>query len=182
MAEARVFFALWPDAESARALHALAVEAAARWGGRASRLETLHLTLAFLGQVAEEKLPALVRLGESICAQPFDLSLDKSGYWAHNRIFWLGAHQAPSPLLAMQASLSKTLKREGFWAPEKAPQPFFPHVTLVRKIVSPVTYLFDIKPLFFRVNAFHLVRSRLSSTGSDYERLASWPLPSTPIP
>jgi 2'-5' RNA ligase len=37
-------------------LAAIAGEAAARFGGRATRRDTIHLTLAFLGDVPESRL------------------------------------------------------------------------------------------------------------------------------
>lgn len=52
----RLFFALWPSPAAAERLASAATDAAARLGGRPTRLETLHLTLAFLGEVADERV------------------------------------------------------------------------------------------------------------------------------
>jgi 2'-5' RNA ligase len=67
---ARVFFALWPSPEAARQLAAVAASFAAAAGGRATRLESLHLTLAFLGDVAVDRLPELERAARECAAKP----------------------------------------------------------------------------------------------------------------
>ena len=56
---ARVFFALWPDADARVALAALAREIAARTKGRAPPAANLHMTLAFIGEVPPERIGAL---------------------------------------------------------------------------------------------------------------------------
>ena len=55
---ARLFFAVWPDAAAAARLEALAREVALVTGGRPQPREKIHLTLAFLGEVAEERIGA----------------------------------------------------------------------------------------------------------------------------
>ena len=48
----RAFFAVWPDAAAAVALRALADDVANRMSGRASQPSNLHLTIAFVGEIA----------------------------------------------------------------------------------------------------------------------------------
>ena len=47
----RLFFALWPPEDLSRALADGAEALARRFGGKPARRETIHLTLAFLGEV-----------------------------------------------------------------------------------------------------------------------------------
>jgi 2'-5' RNA ligase len=55
----RLFFALWPDAPARAALVRLAHEIAHHGHGKAPREDNLHITLAFLGPVAAERVGAL---------------------------------------------------------------------------------------------------------------------------
>jgi len=57
----RLFFALWPPREAARALADWAGEVARESGGRATAEEKIHLTLAFLGEAKPEKAIAGAR-------------------------------------------------------------------------------------------------------------------------
>ena len=51
----RIFFAVWPPAETARALAGWADEAQRATGGKATAEEKIHLTLAFLGRSRSRK-------------------------------------------------------------------------------------------------------------------------------
>jgi 2'-5' RNA ligase len=53
----RAFFALWPDATVRAALAPLVRDIARKVHGRPTAVESIHLTLAFLGEVAEERCP-----------------------------------------------------------------------------------------------------------------------------
>ena len=46
----RLFFALWPDAESAATLAAVARGCTALLGGKPTRAAAIHMTLVFLGE------------------------------------------------------------------------------------------------------------------------------------
>ena len=73
MAKARFFYALRPDATAAKALAAIAVRAAARWGGHAFAAPDIHLTLAFVGMRPVEQQPALQAILQGLPAR-FDVS------------------------------------------------------------------------------------------------------------
>ena len=89
-ARLRVFLALWPGAATAAALHARARALQAECGGRAMRRDTIHLTLAFLGDVAVPRLAALGAVAQSVRGERFVLELDRVGNWRGNRILWSG--------------------------------------------------------------------------------------------
>ena len=72
----RIFFALWPDAGARDALSALARDTAAQTGGRAPSAGNLHLTLAFLGDVAAARIAALHALGPAVAAAVPPFTLD----------------------------------------------------------------------------------------------------------
>ena len=172
---ARVFFALWPPTDIAWQLAGVAVDFSKQAGGRPTRRETIHLTLAFLGDVAVERLPELQRVAGEVRASAFDLTLDHYGLWLHNRLFWAECCTKPALLNDLAASLKKHLKTAGF-AVADANRPFAPHLTLVRKVAHPETALPAAGPLAWRCDEFVLVRSSLSSNGSAYEVVARFPL------
>jgi len=103
-------------------------------GVRWSDPSGLHLTLAFLGELDDERLMAAreatataARLG-----QPFHIAIGKLGYfgpaWAP-RVVWAGLGGETAKLLAIQGALARELERHGFAREER---PFAPHLTLAR--------------------------------------------------
>ena len=168
MAEAqRLFFALWPDESVAQSLHSQAARCLDDCGGRAMRRETLHLTLAFLGQVHADKLEALQEMASIITLPGFDFHLDTLGYWRRNRILWAGCRQTPEPLRLLAAELRWRLDESGIGY---AAGDFVPHVTLLRDArcmeTPPLT-----QPVAWPVREFRLV---LSQPGAQYRPLARW--------
>ncbi len=73
MTKARFFYALRPDPDAADELAAIAVQAAARWGGHAFAAPDIHLTLAFVGMLPVEQQPALQAILHGMPAR-FDVS------------------------------------------------------------------------------------------------------------
>ena len=175
MAEAsqRVFLALWPGPEVAARLHQISLEAEKRCGGRRMRGDTLHITLAFLGEVAESRLPLIGEAMATLQAGRFRLRIDTSGYWAHNRIVWAGCRAWPAQLDGLVGDIRCALADAGL--PFAAENAFFPHVTLLRKAHA-VDVLPEFEPIDWPVDEWVLVASCHSSEGAGYRRLAGWPL------
>jgi 2'-5' RNA ligase len=177
-ATARVFFALWPPAEVAERLAEIAGEAAARFGGRATRRDTIHLTLAFLGDVPESRLAELGDVAAGVTSAAFEMSLDRLGFWQHNHLLWAGG-EMPAALDALHGALRKALTSNGFKV-DGTGRSFAPHVTMVRK-VPPACQLeagqeIPMPALAWPCQRFFLVRSRLSSAGSEYLILRAFAL------
>ncbi len=175
MAEAttRVFLALWPGPEVAASLHHISLEAEKHCGGRCMRRDTLHITLAFLGDVAESRLPLIGEAMATLQAGRFRLRIDTSGYWAHNHIVWAGCRAWPEQLDALVGDVRSALATVGL--PCAAEHAFFPHVTLLRKAHA-VEALPDFEPIDWPVDEWVLVASCPTSDGAGYRRLAGWPL------
>ncbi len=173
----RLFFALWPSLIAAERLAAVATETAARIGGQATRMETLHLTLAFLGEVVDEHVPRLCELAAELPAPAFRLRIDQPGYWRRNRLSWAGCRDVPAPLETLAGELRDRLTTAGF-AVSNGERPFTPHVTLVRKVpdINQNVALPAIEPVEWRCTDFVLVRSLLSANGPSYEPLACFAL------
>ncbi|WP_153109092.1 RNA 2',3'-cyclic phosphodiesterase [Propionivibrio limicola] len=173
----RLFFALWPPADARRRLAAGATSGARLLGGRATRVETIHLTLVFLGEVAEAQLPLVLAAGERVRSAPFELRIDQLGYWRHNRLLWAGCTTMPPELQSLVDDLRQALTEAGI-AFDDAKRRFVPHVTLVRKVPEArvAGSLPVIKPILWSCARFALVESQLTEHGSVYRMLKEWPL------
>jgi 2'-5' RNA ligase len=168
----RLFFALWPPEKAARALHEWARQAFRQTSGRVTRAGTIHLTLAFLGEIEEPGISAAKDMGRATVGKAHSLPMEQARYWPHNRIVWVGPNETPAPLAALAADLKSLLLGKGF---ELERRPFEAHVTLIRKARAPRA-LPALPPVDWPVEEFVLVRSTLSSEGSCYDVLERFPL------
>ena len=162
----RLFFALWPAPRTAGALHDWAMRASRESGGRVTHAETIHLTLAFLGEVAAERLPAAIEAARRVKGATHTLPIEQARYWKHNRIVWAGPNETPAPLAALAAELKACLLKAGFELEARA---FAAHVTLIRNAREPRAALPELPRVDWPVGEFVLVRSVLSREGSSYE-------------
>lgn len=171
----RVFFALWPNQEARNAL-ALAGECLkSACGGRLMRKDTLHLTLVFLGAVPEHRLPELKSLAARIEVGAFELMLDKTGWWPHNRIAWAAPKATPEPLQELVSQLQAALRQAGFDFDGR--QEFAPHVTLLRDARCAAGMQLESVRTAWRVGHFALVQSVKQDDGRmGYEIAGSWGL------
>lgn len=168
----RLFFALWPDSATSAALHARARALHAECGGRAMHRDTIHLTLAFLGDTPARKVERLQALAAQVEGESFALALDRVGSWKRNRVLWAGPSIVPPALAALAQDLEARLRAAGFALEERA---FSPHVTLVRNAhVAPAEA--PLPPLRWRVASFVIVASERSAAGARYRVIGRWPL------
>lgn len=165
-ARLRLFFALWPDAAVRERLAAYARGAHARCGGRATRPQNLHLTLAFLGDTEAARLGALMAVAATVAPRRFELDVDHVEYWRRNRIVWAGAAAVPDELTSLTGELRAALDAAGFRYDRK---PFVPHVTLLRDAHPAALPPFE--PLRWPAEGFVLVRSE---AGRDYAVDREW--------
>lgn len=176
MKSRRLFFALWLDEPAARAAHQAACEVAERTGGRVMRPESLHLTLAFLGNTPEERIAPLQRLAETLAtsAPAFTLQLDYLGYWPRKHLVWASCQRLAAPLGSLAGGLNERLQANGFPTDRR---PFHPHVTLLRNVRASAPALGEVPPIVSAASQFRLVESvPQPSGGVRHEILQCWPL------
>lgn len=93
--------------------------------GNFTSVGNFHLTLAFLGETEESRLPAIFAALEQAAMPPVELVFGGLGSF-DGGIWYLSPAPCPA-LMEGQAGLAKALEME--------PRPFVPHLTLGRKIV-----------------------------------------------
>ena len=168
----RLFFALWPPPATRDAL-ATWSRAHAPPRSRPVRAENLHLTLAFLGSVPEERLDAVHAAGAAVRAGPTALTLARVEHWPRPRLLCALPAPGPDPLRGLVASLRAALTEARL--PVEA-RPFLAHVTLVRKVGRAWPTVALPEPLAWPAERLALVRSESSDGGVRYRELAGWPL------
>ena len=166
----RLFFALWPDDAVRAQLAHWSRELHATCGGRPTRVENLHLTLAFIGGVEEARAGEVERAANEVAPRAISLVLDEPGYWKHNRIAWAGASVVPPALEALVSELRGALEKSQIHFDVKS---FVSHVTLLRDAREPRA-MPALEPIEWRLAGFALVQSVTSPGGSRYEIRKSW--------
>lgn len=153
----------------------------ARW----TRPEGRHLTLKFLGEVADERVDD-VRAGlrAAVAGEaPFRAAFSEVGGFPNlrrPRVLWVGVGQGAEELARVAASVDRTLVDLGFEAEKR---PFTGHLTLARfKVPKPVG---DLPPVLapeedFEVSEITLFRSQLHPKGARYTVLERFPLHGRP--
>lgn len=181
----RLFVAVFPPIEVRQAaLHAARdamrdLEDRVRW----TRLENVHLTLKFLGEVSDEKLKQVSAALREVCAShtPFDASLASIGAFPSERrarVVWAGTGAGSEELGVLAADVEAALESLGFGREGRA---FVPHATLGRVRGKPVGLeLPAVVPgePGFGVACIDVVKSTLAQRGSVYETLESLTLES----
>ena len=170
----RVFFALWPSAVATERLASLAREVAARTGGRAPPPANLHVTVAFIGEVASERVERLRAIGESVAgkAAPFALTLDCIGTFRRTGITWAGATRVPESLARLARNLFDALAAQGFAVEQRT---FSPHVTLARRCRAPEIGTLA-SSIGWTVTRLALNASASERDGPHYREIVAWPL------
>ncbi len=170
----RLFVALRPPAEVlAHADAALAPVRAAHPDLRWVPPERWHLTLAFYGEVPDEKVDGTVAMVERRLrdVRPCALSFAGAGQFSR-RALWLGVSGEVDVLRATARAV--TFER----------RPYRPHLTVARlrggvdaagAVESLTTYAGPV----WTAGTVHLVRSRLGPSPS-YDDIATWTLPLPP--
>ena len=174
----RLFFALAPTpavlAQIESAAETLGVPAA---GGRRTRPEKLHLTVAFLGDfdaaagtsAISQALVAGAHTAGNVLA--FDFVLDQAFSFSGARPLWLlGGEAAPFKPLHVELMFALAARQ---LVPRDAGRPFLPHVTLLRDARAPLPRT-SIDPIHWRASELALFDSQLA-TGR-YDIVERWPL------
>lgn len=190
----RIFVALDIPADVRRAIGGMIsrLRDAAR-GARWVRVEGVHLTLKFIGEISVERIAAIeealrgVRIAAPRVSSPplaaaIDAKFRGAGFFPnerHPRVFWAGVEASPN-LAELARAVDAQLAPLGIAAETRE---FRPHLTLARfKSEDGLPRLRDeikkLEPFDFgsmRASEFHLFRSELGPGGAKYTKLANFP-------
>jgi RNA 2',3'-cyclic 3'-phosphodiesterase len=152
-----------------------------RWTSR----EAWHLTLAFLGEVDEARVPELsIRLERAARRHPPQrLAIAGGGAFpsaTRARVVWAGFSADDQALGALAASVAAGARRAGAPPPDEG-RKYRPHLTLARcKAPANVSNLTQELAGFsgtpWVADSIHLIRSKLSAGPPTYEDAGSWAL------
>ena len=170
---ARVFFALWPEAAERGQLAAWQPTLCELCGGRAMRGETLHNTLAFIGDVELYGLEVLQLAAQEVSGERFELRFDEARYWGHNHIVYAAPRHMPQQLAQLAEALGQRLTAHRFKFDRRDYQP---HVTLLRNAHWSDAPLPAMQPVCWQIRDFALVQSVPQGGLTDYRVLARFPL------
>ena len=110
--------------------------------GKADPRENFHLTLHFLGEVPESRLPELIALIDATQSPRFSLRFENVGRFTQKKLdtpsgravsalWWVAPNKNPQ-LNAVQRELGQRLSEAGFPTPDRV---FHPHLTLARRVI-----------------------------------------------
>jgi len=151
----------------------------ARW----TRPEGIHLTLKFLGEVADAKLKQVVEALAGLGTfEPIPVEVKGFGFFPHGgrpRVFWVGV-EAPPALAELAERVEREMEKAGFL---REPRPFTPHLTLARFAVprpqpaleAAVASQNAVSLGQFVASEFFLFESKLSPAGAQYRKVVRFP-------
>ncbi|MEC4748655.1 RNA 2',3'-cyclic phosphodiesterase [Methylomicrobium sp. Wu6] len=168
----RLFFALWPDAET-RAKCA-AVASVLKQAGRPVHADNLHVTLVFLGGIEDATEMKLVEAAALINFRPITIKFAALNYWRKPRIICLTGKPADSATVNLVDQLNTLAASLSIPVDDR---PYQAHVTLLRKANTLPSLTFE--PIVWQSDSFCLVESCGGSEGVTYRVLKTWRTPET---
>lgn len=148
-----------------------------------SPVYNLHLTLKFIGDYPEQKLPELeTALRKVVLREPLPIEVKGLGWFPNPhrpRVFWAGV-QAGEALSKLAGDIGAAVTPLGIAAEERA---FNAHLTLARvkeatplhALQSAIAQLESLEFGCFQASRFYLYRSQPGSAGSIYSKLLEYP-------
>jgi len=129
MSSKRIFFALWPDSRQRDRLRDVVNSVARTVEGRPVDRRDWHITLAFIGEFPESRLPDLLQRASEIRVEAFRLGFDRLEFWPRPKIACLTAPTVPVELQALIASLNSLLEDFDVVPDDRT---YRPHITVVK--------------------------------------------------
>jgi len=181
-----LFVAIWPGDLLRKSLRGLQDDLRKRCPGvRWTPPEQLHITVKFLGEVEDQRVPEIVAGLEKAAAlcKPFDLRVVNAGCFPPRgdvRIVWAGVEDAAGVVAGCAGVVDAALEVVGFSRESRA---FSAHITIgrvredrssgrLREFVESAKW----GPQEQEINEIRLMSSVLSPRGSVYDTLAAIPL------
>lgn len=183
MTEWRVFCAVeLPDEvrkqlqNHVRQLRDAVADVAASW----TRVDNIHLTLKFFGNVDVNRIPVISDAASRAVKEfsAFEIEVGKTGVFpkaSRPQVLWIGVSDPSGKLSQLQQALENEFAAEGF---EKEDRAYKPHLTIARlrkpdgaRRLADAHLGMEFKPVQIEVKEVVVFRSELSPKGSKYTAL-----------
>ena len=163
-----------------RQLRKAVPDAGASW----SRVENIHLTLKFFGNVEVKRIEKISAAAERAVKEfsTFQIGIGGTGVFprpSRPQVLWIGVNDTSGQLSALQERFENECAAEGFAKEDRA---YKPHLTIARLRKPEVTLanahlkmLFEPIPIDFK--EIVIFRSELSPKGSKYTTLSKHHVP-----
>jgi 2'-5' RNA ligase len=149
-----------------------------------SRVENIHLTLKFFGNVELDRIPMISAAATRTTEQfsKFEIQVGNTGVFprpSRAQVLWIGVSDPSGQLSALQKQFEAECAAAGF---EKEDRAYHPHLTIAR-LRKPDRQLADthlnlnFPSVAVRVHELVFFRSEPSSKGSRYTPISHHPLP-----
>jgi RNA 2',3'-cyclic 3'-phosphodiesterase len=150
-----------------------------------SRIENIHLTLKFLGNVSVDTIPAISAAASRAVKDfsPLQIGIGATGVFPKpNRaqVLWVGVSDPSGKLSALQQRLEDECAVEGFAKEDRA---FRPHLTIARlrkpegaRRLADAHLKMEFRPVEIKPSELIVFRSELSSKGSKYSPISRHPI------
>lgn len=160
-----------------RGLRETVPDAAASW----TRVENIHLTLKFFGNVVVDRIPsisdAVSRAAKEFSS--FQIGVGGTGVFpkpSRAQVLWIGVSDPSGKLVSLQRQLESECTTEGF---EKEDRAYRPHLTIARirrpegaRQLAEAHRGMEFEPAEIQVKEVIVFRSELSSKGSRYTAIS----------
>jgi 2'-5' RNA ligase len=163
----RLFFALWLNDRQRESLRDIVQPVLSGIEGDFVDRRNWHVTLVFVGDFAEQKLPGLYSSVSDIVVEPFRLRFDRASFWPRPKIACLETATVPDELQRLVLRIHEAVQPFGV-PPEN--HSYRPHITIARRARSfPQQRL--ARTIELQCDAFDLVESVSVRGGVQYRPL-----------
>jgi 2'-5' RNA ligase len=147
-----------------------------------SRVDNIHLTLKFFGNVALDRIETISRALDRAVKDfaPFEIGIGKTGMF-RAQVLWVGVSDSSGKLSALHRQIEKECATEGF---EKEDRAYRPHLTIARirghegaKRLANAHVQMQFANIAVAVKDLVVFRSELSPKGSKYTAISKHELP-----
>jgi 2'-5' RNA ligase len=142
-----------------------------------TRVESIHLTLKFFGEIKPERVAGISEILSNVTGQvePFRILIEEAGAFPSHgppRVLWIGIGDPEGALQKLQALVEDGCAKAGF---PKEDRPFHPHLTVARlrkpqgvRALASAHQQLGFPSIEMTVGEVLLMRSELHPHGSKY--------------
>ena len=146
-----------------------------------TRVDNIHLTLKFFGNVNIDRIPKISAAVERAIKKfpRFSIGIGKTGVFpkpSRAQVLWIGVNDPSGKLSEVQRQLENECAKEKF---EKEDRAYRPHLTIARlrkpegaRLLADAHLNMDFEPAEMTVSELIVFRSELSSKGSKYTAIS----------